>query len=155
MNMSKDYASTRRKFLQQLSATTAMLAAGPFASLANPEKLEERIIRYQKPVSPNDTIRIGIIGTGIMGHNDIQTALKVPGIELAGACDLYTGRLDRMKELYGSSLYTTQDYRELLNKKYIDAVITITPALLPMPFARTNTFIAKNQWYISYGKACL
>jgi hypothetical protein len=99
--MSKDYASTRRKFLKQLTATSAMLAAGPFASVANQEQLEERIIRYQRPISPNDTIRIGLIGTGIMGHNDLQTALKVPGVELAGACDLYTGRLERMKELYG------------------------------------------------------
>jgi len=126
MNMSKDYASARRKFLKQLTASTAMLAAGPFASLANHEKLEERIIRYQRPISPNDTIRIGLIGTGIMGHADLQTALKVPGVELAGACDLYTGRLERMKELYGSTLFTTQDYRELLNKKDIDAVIIAT-----------------------------
>jgi hypothetical protein len=117
MNMSKDYAATRRKFLKQLTASASMLAAGSFASVANEEKLEERIIRYEKPISPNDTIRIGIIGTGIMGHQDLQTALKVPGVELAGACDLYTGRLERMKELYGSTLYTTQDYRELLNKK--------------------------------------
>src|SRR5688572_33003340 len=105
MSKSKDYASTRRKFLQQLTATSAMLAAGPFASLANEEKLEERIIRYERPFSPNDTIRIGIIGTGIMGHIDLRTALQVPGVELAGACDLYTGRLERMKELYGSSLF--------------------------------------------------
>ncbi len=126
--MSKDYASTRRKFLQQLTASAAMLAAGPYASIAkaNEEKLEERIIRYQRPISPNDAIRVGIIGTGIMGHQDLQTALKMSGVELAGACDLYTGRLERMKEIYGSSLFTTQDYRELLNKKEIDAVIIAT-----------------------------
>src|SRR5688500_7489626 len=117
MSMSKDYAAARRKFLKQISASTAMLAAGPFASLANQEKLEERIIRYEKPIGPNDAIRVGLIGTGIQGHLDLQQALKVPGVELAGACDLYTGRLDRMKELYGSTLFTTKDYRELLNKK--------------------------------------
>jgi predicted dehydrogenase len=124
--MSKDYAAARRKFLKQISASTAMLAAGPFASLANQEKLEERIIRYEKPIGPNDAIRVGLIGTGIQGHLDLQQALKVPGVELAGACDLYTGRLDRMKELYGSTLFTTKDYRELLNKKDIDAVIIAT-----------------------------
>lgn len=124
--MSKDYAAARRRFLQQLSASAAMLAAGPFASLANRQKLEERIIRYQKPFSANDTVRVGLIGTGIQGHIDLQQALKVPGVELAGACDLYTGRLERMKELYGNSLFTTKDYRELLNKKDIDAVIIAT-----------------------------
>jgi predicted dehydrogenase len=124
--MPKDYAAARRKFLKQISASTAMLAAGPFASLANQEQLEERILRYEKPISANDTIRIGLIGTGIQGHQDLQQALKVPGVELAGACDLYTGRLDRMKELYGSTLFTTKDYREILGKKDIDAVIIAT-----------------------------
>ena len=52
---------------------------------------------------------------GIMGHADTDTALKVPGVELAAVCDLYTGRLERAKEKYGKNIYTTRDYRELLH----------------------------------------
>jgi predicted dehydrogenase len=118
--------SSRRKFLQNIGTSALALSASPFASVANEEKLEERIIRYEKPISSNDAIRIAVIGTGIMGHANVETALKIPGVELAGACDLYQGRLQRMKELYGANLFTTRDYREILAKKDIDVVIIAT-----------------------------
>ena len=103
-----------------------MLSAAPLTALAAKEKVEERILRYEKKISSNDKIRIAGIGMGIMGFNDVNTALKIPGVEMVAACDLYTGRLDRAKEVYGTSLITTKDYRELLNRKDIDAVIIAT-----------------------------
>ncbi|MEO7768794.1 MAG: Gfo/Idh/MocA family oxidoreductase, partial [Ferruginibacter sp.] len=80
-----------------------------------------------KKISANDKIRIGLIGSGIIGHYDADTALKVDGVELVAVCDLYTGRLDRAKEKWGSPQFTTKDYRELLAKKDIDAVLICTP----------------------------
>lgn len=118
--------SSRRKFLQQIGSTGLLFAAGPFASLAAAEKAEERILRYDKKISANDKIRIGVIGFGIQGHGDLNTALKVPGVELAAVCDLYTGRLENAKEMYGKDIITTKDYRELLNRSDIDAVIIVT-----------------------------
>ncbi len=119
-------SSSRRKFIQQLSSTALIFSAGSLERLKAEERIEERIMQYERKYMANDKIRVGVIGCGIMGHNDLNSALKVPGVELAGACDLYTGRLDRMKELHGSDLYTTRDYRELLNRKDIDAVIIAT-----------------------------
>ena len=121
--MSKQIQSSRRRFLQQIGATSILAAATPFSNLAAKEKAEERTLFYEKKISIGDTIRIGVIGFGIQGHIDLQTALKVPGVELAGICDLYTGRLVNAKEKYGNDLYTTRNYKELLDKKDIDAVL--------------------------------
>lgn len=118
--------SSRRKFIQQLSASALFFSAGSIERAQAEERIEKRIIEYDRKYSANDKIRVAVIGTGIMGHNDIETALKVPGVEIAGACDLYSGRLERMKEIYGKDLYTTRDYRELLQRKDIDAVIIAT-----------------------------
>ncbi len=118
--------SSRRKFLQKLSGTAILLGAGNLSKLMAEENYETRIIQWERKISANDKIRIAVIGTGIMGHNDMETALKIPGVELAAACDLYTGRLERMKEMYGKDLFTTKDYREILEKKDIDAVIIAT-----------------------------
>ncbi len=124
--MKKDNSTSRRKFLHQIGATGLITAASPFTSLAAQEKAEERILNYDRRISSNDKIRIGVIGFGVQGHFDLNTALKVPGVELAGICDLYTGRIENAKELYGKDLYTTRNYKELLDRKDIDAVLICT-----------------------------
>lgn len=123
--MKNDNAS-RRKFLQQIGATSLVAASSPFASLAAQQKAEERILQYDRPFAANDKVRIGVIGYGVQGHFDLNTALKVPGVELAGICDLYPGRLDNAKEQYGKDLFTTRNYKELLAKNDIDAVLICT-----------------------------
>ncbi|MEN9569862.1 MAG: hypothetical protein RL172_1093 [Bacteroidota bacterium] len=118
--------NNRRKFLQQIGATSLLMAAGPLQSMAAKEKAEERTIFYQKNIAANDTIRLAVIGFGIQGHYDLMTALKVPGVQLVAICDLYTGRLQNAKELYGDSLFTTRNYQEVLQRKDVDAVIIAT-----------------------------
>ena len=119
-------SSSRRKFLKEISATALLTSAGAWKAFGNPEKAEQRILLAEKKIASNDKVRIAVIGLGIMGHNDLRTALKVPGAELAGVCDLYSGRLERAKEMFGKDLFTTKDYREILNRKDIDAVIIAT-----------------------------
>lgn len=124
--MSKESQSSRRKFLQQIGATGLLFGTGSLAGFAAEEKAEEHIIRYEKKISANDQIRIGLIGLGIQGNNDVRTALKVPGVQLVAAADLYSGRLERAKEVYGNDLFTTKDYRAILDRKDIDAVLIVT-----------------------------
>ncbi len=116
--------SSRRKFIRQLGGTAGLLTASSLSALG-----EERvhILRADKKVSSNDNIKIAGIGMGIIGHYDMDTALKVPGVELAAVCDLYDGRLQRCKEKYGNQVFTTRDYREILERKDIDAVIVAVP----------------------------
>ena len=118
--------SSRRKFLLQLGGSALMLSAGSASALASGDQPEPKIIPYERKISANDRIRIGVVGIGIMGFNDLSSAIKVPGVELGGVCDLYTGRLQRAKELYGKELFTTRDYRELLQRKDIDAIVIAT-----------------------------
>src|ERR1039458_8452360 len=74
----------------------------------------------------NDKIRIAMIGPGGMGQGDAHDASIVPGVEIVAAADIYDSRLDRMKELY-PGIATTRDYRELIARRDIDAVMIATP----------------------------
>jgi predicted dehydrogenase len=98
--------TTRRHFLQ----------AGAAAAAASQVKL-----------SANDKIRIATIGIGGQGTGDTHSSLAAPGVELVAVSDVYEGRLTRAKEVFGKHLFTTRDYREVLARKDIDAVIIGTP----------------------------
>src|SRR5258706_8327313 len=124
--MSEKKQTSRRKFRKQIGSAGLLAAAAPLAGLAAAEKAEERIIRYTKKISANDKIRLAVIGFGIQGHGDLSTSLKVPGVELAAVCDLYTGRLENAKELYCQNIFTTKNYHEILDRKDVDAIIIAT-----------------------------
>ena len=122
----KNQQPSRRNFIKQVAGTALAFGAGSLAAFAAEEKMEERVIRYQKTISSNDRINIAVIGIGIMGNNNLRTALKIPGVQLVAACDLYSGRLERVKEVYGNDIFLTNDYRKILEKQEVDAVIIAT-----------------------------
>jgi predicted dehydrogenase len=119
---------SRRSFLKKATLGTAAMASAPYIMASHSGK--PVILRrdyHMKSFSANDKVNLGLIGAGIQGIYDTRNALKVPGVELLAVCDLYTGRLDRAREEWGDTIFTTRDYRELLNRKDIDAVIIATP----------------------------
>jgi predicted dehydrogenase len=73
--------------------------------------------------------RVGLatIGLGGQGTSDTKAAMKVPGVELVAVADLYDGRLKRAREVFCDSLVTTRDYKEILSRPDVDAVIIGTP----------------------------
>jgi predicted dehydrogenase len=77
--------------------------------------------------SPNDQIQLALIGAGIQGQGDTKFALQVPGVKLVAVADCYDGRLAHAKELWGADLFTTRDYREILKRSDVDAVLIATP----------------------------
>ena len=119
-------SSNRRRFLKQLGGTTALFSAGSLQSFASQEQEERRIMAWEKSYSPNDTVRLAGIGMGIQGYNDVNAVLKVPGTEIVACCDLYNGRLEHAKELYGNQVFTTKRYEEILDREDVDAVIIAT-----------------------------
>ena len=119
-------SSSRRRFLKKISASSALFAASGLEAIALDEGKVETL-QPERRWSSNSRIRIAGIGMGLMGFGDMQAALKIPGVEIAGVCDLYDGHFERARELWGKDLYCTRDYRELLQRKDIDAVIVATP----------------------------
>lgn len=123
--MTKIDNNSRRSFIKKIGSTGVLVAAGSLAFDSVAAAGEELFSR--KHISANDKIRIAAIGMGIMGFGNVDTALRVPGVELVAVCDLYDGRLIRSKEVYGNHLFTTRNYKEILDRKDIDAVIISTP----------------------------
>jgi len=68
-------------------------------------------------------IRFVSIGTGIRGCDLLRSARQVPSGILVGTADLYDMHQQAGKEAYGADVPTTRDYRSLLDRKDVDAVI--------------------------------
>src|SRR5690348_4972957 len=112
----------RRTFLKVAGSATAGTVLG-----AKVHALAAAQAGPPAPISANDHIQIALIGAGGQGQGDTKTALQVPGVKLVAVADCYNGRLGHSKELWGNDIFTTRDYREVLSRKDIDAVIVGTP----------------------------
>jgi len=111
----------RRQFIGR-SLTGA--AAAPLAARAL--RAEAGLLRSETP--PSDRIAVGIIGVGARVQADLlEAAMAVPGVEIVGVCDAYTGRVERAIERTGGRAKDYGSYRALLADKSIDAVIISTP----------------------------
>ncbi len=119
-------SDTRRSFLKSVAAASA--ASGVAATVVADQVHELKpTVELPKPTGPNDRIRIATIGMGIIGFIDTETALKVPGVELVAAADLYEGRRTHAKEVFGSRAETFVDYRDIIARKDVDAVLVCVP----------------------------
>ena len=119
--------NNRRNFIKKLGLAGAALAAGQ-SGLANTPFVDLQVIRRAgKPGSGDQLIRMGLIGAGGMGTEDMKTALLHEGIQITAVCDLYKGRIEAAKERWGKDLFVTNDYKELLKRSDVDAVIIGTP----------------------------
>jgi predicted dehydrogenase len=96
----------RREFVGSLAAGAAVFSALPAARV----------------LGANDRIRIGLIGAGDRGQQDLKDSLRQPNVECVAVADLYSRRRDQVKaKIPGVAVY--DDHRRLLERKDIDAVI--------------------------------
>lgn len=116
---------TRREFLDNsILAAAAALAARAPASAAE-EKTAARA-----PSSPNDRVRVAVIGVNGQGGGHLNEWLKLPDVELVAVCDCdpaaFQKNTAKFKSLKQPPRYV-QDVRKLFEDKTIDAVSIATP----------------------------
>jgi predicted dehydrogenase len=81
-----------------------------------------------KVLGANDRIRIGCIGLGGMGTAHLRHLVErseAENVQVVALCDVYRKRLNRAIGISKAEGY--RDYRKLLERKDVDAVIVSTP----------------------------
>jgi predicted dehydrogenase len=106
-----------------------MMAGGALISSMGTDSVE----LLKKKIAASEQLNVAVIGVKGMGWANTKAALKVPGVNLYGVCDIDKGAIDqRLGELKdlgvdGSKVKTTGDYRNFLDNKDVDIVLVATP----------------------------
>ncbi len=114
----KQTKSNRRIFLKTVGAgvTTGLIAAN-YRALAG--------------VSPNDRINMGFIGVGGMGTGRLKGFIGHADVNPVAICDVDDNHLNRgideVRKRREITIHGYRDFRELLDRKDIDAVTVTTP----------------------------
>ncbi len=113
-------ALTRRDFLQRTPAVAALAA-----SATAREPAPRRIPRL--PPGPNSKIHLGLIGCGGMGRVNLENCARYPDVAVTAACDVWGARRDSVVARYQDTCRGYRDFREVLARPDVDAVIIATP----------------------------
>ena len=116
------YPLTRRDFMRIGASSVATGAAAKF-TLLQPAALWGAA----REIAPSDRVRFAAIGTGTRGCELLQASLAVPGVECVAVCDLYDSRHEAAQESVQKQLPATRNYKEILDRKDVDAVIVAIP----------------------------
>ncbi len=81
----------------------------------------------RKAIGANDTISVGIIGSGGRARHLMKSLVKIPGVRISAVCDIWDQALFEGKKLADANAATTKRYQELLDMKGIDAVLIGSP----------------------------
>ncbi|MBM4155166.1 MAG: Gfo/Idh/MocA family oxidoreductase [Lentisphaerae bacterium] len=108
----KTHKVTRREFVRRGVATGAVIAAAP-------------VFIPAAAFGANDKIGIAVIGPGRQGGGLLGSAGRSPEARIVALADVNLPRARKAAEKYKAEVY--KDYRKLLERKDVDAVITATP----------------------------
>ncbi|OQB30924.1 MAG: Inositol 2-dehydrogenase/D-chiro-inositol 3-dehydrogenase [Candidatus Hydrogenedentes bacterium ADurb.Bin170] len=98
----------RRSFIQQSS----VIVSGALLSTAK--------------AAPSERIRLGLIGTANRGGQLFDAVAPHSDAEITAFCDVHGSALQKWREAYPDAIFES-DYRRLLDRDDIDAVIVATP----------------------------
>src|SRR6202047_1660187 len=80
-----------------------------------------------KVLGANDRVRLGFIGLGNRGDQVLDAFLEHKDCEVLAICDIYQPYLDFAAKKIGTNPRQFRDYRQMLERKDIDAVVICTP----------------------------
>jgi predicted dehydrogenase len=75
----------------------------------------------------NERIRLGIIGVGNRGDQLIDAFLPHKDAQIVALCDVYQPYLDAAAKKVGGELFLTKHFREVIDRKDVDAIVIATP----------------------------
>ncbi len=113
-----DRALTRRRFLRK-SATLALAGA------AGPQILRSGVLAGRGNPGANDRIVVAGIGAGAMGRGLLYHMARFDDIAVGAVADVDLSKGGPVAEDHGVPAY--QDYRKILDRDDIDAVLIATP----------------------------
>ena len=114
--ISKKFFISRRNFLKSTGLVAATTSLPSWF-------IQECMARNSQPIdsSPNETIQLALIGCGGQGMTDARNARSL-GAKVVAVCDVDTNHIaDAKRTFRDAETYT--DFRKLLERKDIDAVI--------------------------------
>jgi predicted dehydrogenase len=94
----------------------AFLAAG--AALA---------LTARSAVGASDTLRVACIGTGGRCRRLMQSLNQIPGVKIVAVCDVNDGPLALARPLADAQAAASKEYRAVLDRKDVDAVVIGSP----------------------------
>ncbi len=105
---------SRRELLESLGVAAAGAVTAGYGATA-------------KGFAANETITVGCIGTGGRCRKLMQSLGTIPGVKIVAVCDIWDAHLEEGKKLAQPGAFATKDYRAILDRKDIDAVLIGTP----------------------------
>jgi predicted dehydrogenase len=97
----------------------------------------------------NETINIGCIGTGGRCQALMKALATIPHTRIAAVCDIWDINLDKGRKLADPKAFATKHYKDILDRKDIDAVLIGSPDHWHVPMtidacaARKDVYVEK------------
>jgi len=105
---------SRRAMLESLGIATAGALTAGYTATA-------------KGFAASETITVGCIGTGGRCRKLMESLVTIPGVKVIAVCDIWDFHLSEARKLAHPDAFATKDYRAILDRKDIDAVLIGTP----------------------------
>jgi len=109
---------TRRALLQGAAGMAACSVLATRVQAAQPSTIAPQ----------NGQIRLGLIGCGSMGMVLLAEFLAQPDVRLTAVCDVCQPHLQRALAASGGKAFGCTDFRRLLDRADVDAVVIATPS---------------------------